>query len=184
MNLSNLQATLTRNKGPLAAAGALVVVVLALRARTNGKIAAAGTTTPTATAAGVSATPYAYSAGGQTSGASGYDSSASDVYNAIQPQLEQLQQLYSQIPVPGTPTSVPTTSPTPTPAPTPAPTVQGYYRRTGTQAVYKAMSDGTLQWVDRAQYDAAKDPAYKDIARTDPLWNRPVTGTDAPAQFR
>jgi hypothetical protein len=102
--LDTLRAGVLRNKVPIGAGGVAVVGLLAWRART----AKASSSAAPAAAAGTSAVPSSYSVGTQTAGATGYDSTASDVYNAIQPQLEQLRNLWSNnqsspIPVPAAP---------------------------------------------------------------------------------
>ncbi|MBN9327809.1 MAG: hypothetical protein BGO38_07900 [Cellulomonas sp. 73-145] len=108
MNLASLRAGLTKNKTPLMALGAVAVAGLAWRARSQAKTPGSSGTTYSTGAGSTSPTPYSYA---PTSGGTSYDSTASDVYNAIQPELEQLQRLYSSVPVPGTPT---------TPAPSPS----------------------------------------------------------------
>ena len=157
--LAKLRATLAAHKGPLLVLVAGVAVVAGLAARRNTTLAnvPASTTSTTSTNA---ATPASY------------DSSGTDVYNAFEGLLQQVDAISSQIPVPGA-----TTGAT-------APDVQGYFRRTGTQAVYEALSDGTLKWLDAASYAGAGKPAFENVAATDPLWNRPVAGTDAPANTR
>lgn len=90
-----LGARLARNKKPLLALGAGVVVVLALWARQK----AAGDTSDGVTgegiyAAGSTSTPSAYLPGTAT-----YDSSITDLYNAMQTQLEDF---LGRIPVPDT----------------------------------------------------------------------------------
>lgn len=166
MNTAGLRAALMKNKTALGVAGAVLVGALALRARsktgTSSAVAAPATTT-----AGVSATPSYYTAG--NGAATGYDSTASDVYSAIQPQIEQLNTVVGSL---AKTVPVPSTSP------------QGFYRAAGSQAVYQANADGTRTWLDRGQYDALGDPQVQDIARNDPIFSRPLTGTDAPAQFR
>ena len=172
MNLAGLKAGLTRNKVALGVLGAAAVAALAWRARSESGTSTSsttGSTSATTGTAGVSTTPSYY-----TAGSSSYDSTASDVYNAIQPQLEELSNLVDKY---GLSSSTSTT-------PAEAPTVQGYYRKSGTQAVYEALSDGTRKWLDLAAYDAAGRPGFTDVAATDPLWNRAVTGTDAPAGTR
>lgn len=109
MDTASLQATFEKNKVPILAAAGAGVVGLGLYAKK--KKAAGGPA-----AAGTSA-----SAGGQTAGMTGgaaYDSSASDLYGAIQPQLESLgaqltslQNLYGT--QPPTPVPAPTANPTP-----------------------------------------------------------------------
>lgn len=64
------------------------------------------------------------------------------------------------------------------------PTVQGYYRRSGTAAVYQALSDGTLKWLDYPTWIALGAPKPTDVTPNDPLWLRPITGADAPAVVR
>lgn len=78
MNTSQLSATVQANKGPLLAAAAAGVAGLALLRKK--KAPAADPTADTG-----------YSAGSQTAGMSGaYDSTASDLYGAVGPQLESL----------------------------------------------------------------------------------------------
>ena len=119
MNLDQLKATIEANKKGIAIAGAAGVGGLALLNRK--KKANAGTD-----AAGAG---YGLTNQPSTGAAGAYDSTSSDVYNAIQPQLESLGQLLAQLqnrqnttptPVPAPP---PTAGPAPTPtqAPTPAP---------------------------------------------------------------
>jgi len=112
VNLAGLRAGFEKNKKPLAIAGAAGVAGLAL-------VKSRGAKKDETPAAGASIA----STGGQTASATGaaYDSSASDVYNAMQPQLEAfgqqlaaLQNLWNQ----GTPTPVPAPPPgSSTPAP-------------------------------------------------------------------
>lgn len=88
MNLDQLSATFEANKVPILATAAAGVAGLALWQRH--KAGSSSTSTP---AQGVATVP-SYSAGSQlaaTTGAGGvYDSSSSDLYGAIQPQLESL----------------------------------------------------------------------------------------------
>lgn len=88
-------ATFERYKVPILAAAGLAVAGLAF-----------------VTSRSATPTPATSTAEGQVSGTTGYDSTASDVYNAIQPQLEHLQRLWDE--------RQETTAPTPTPAPPPA----------------------------------------------------------------
>lgn len=126
MNLATVRTALTRNKRGLMIAGAAAVGALALLARKK-----AGGDTPVAGAAAsgssTSPTSGSTSAGGYTTYAP-YDSSGSDVYGAIQPQLEELRDMFGQIPsavgeaVAGAlPAPAPTPTPTPGPEPPPAP---------------------------------------------------------------
>ncbi len=134
MNVAQLQALAEKNKPALLAGGAAVAVGVGLYQRKKAGEAAAGdprgTETPAGTAAGL-ALPY--SVGGQSypmSGAGGvYDSSASDLYGAVAPQLESLQEQLSGIkdklnaptptPVPAPVAAPPAAPPPPPPPPTP-----------------------------------------------------------------
>ena len=105
--LAALRAMLGRNKAGLGVAGAGIVAVLAWRAH-----AAKGTAPAAAPAAAALPAGVSQSAGGYTDA---YDSTASDVYNALQPQLEELSRLWDKtptpIPVPAAPTPAkPTTN--------------------------------------------------------------------------
>jgi hypothetical protein len=195
LNLARLRGSLTKNKMALGLLGAAAVAALAWRARSSSSTGAASTGATAASTtfpAGSSATPSYYTAGG-----SAYDSTASDIYNAIQPQLEsvgsavdKLTELYRSIPVPGTPTTpaeAPIVSdPFPISAPRPSvdPTLQGVYARTGTQALYAAMSDGTRNYLDSAGWDAIGQPKPTYLAADNPLWSRTLTNTDAPLSHR
>lgn len=85
MNLDQLGKSFQQHKAPILAAGAAGVVGLALLKR---KQTGGGAGPGPASSGGVSV-----SGGGQLAGANGapyYDSSASDVYGLVQPQLESL----------------------------------------------------------------------------------------------
>lgn len=112
MNTSTIGPTLAAHKVPLMLAGGGVAVALGLRARSK---SAAG-------AAPVGATIAGYAPSSATGAA--YDSTGNDVYNALQPQIEQtqgmlgqLQNLLSGTPLPTRPTPVPV-APKPTTTPT------------------------------------------------------------------
>lgn len=145
--LDTLRAGVLRNKVPLGAGGVAVVGLLAWRARTA---KASSSATP---AAGTSPVPSSYSVGTQTAGATGYDSTASDVYNAIQPQLEQLSNLWSKnqaipIPVPAAPVAA---------APHAAPQSLGYVSvqpaaGTGPNgSIQQLFDNGTSRWISYAE---------------------------------
>lgn len=71
------------------------------------------------------------------------------------------------------------------PDPASASEATSYIRRTGTAALYRALPDGSLDWIDRAEWDAAGRPSPTDIPATDPVWLRPVVGgPDAPDAFK
>lgn len=95
MNMAKLRAAFTRNKVTLGVLGAAAVAGLALVARQR-------------KAGDVAADPAASDAGGagsaaQVAGYAAYDSTDSDVYNLIQPQLEELRRIATSIPVPTDP---------------------------------------------------------------------------------
>lgn len=173
MKLDKLRGVFARNRVALGALGVLAVGALAWRARNDGATASSSAAGDVAQPAGTSTAPSYYTGAGGTA----YDSTSSDVYNAIQPQLEALQALYDRLPIPGTATE-PAPAPTPAPTTAPAPSVQGYYRRAGSDKVYEARSDGTLDWIDSAEWDSAGQPKPVDLAPTDSLWNRKVVGAD------
>jgi len=81
-----------------------------------------------------STSPGTYSGENQAAGTSGYDSTASDVYNAIQPQLEYLSRLYEQRQG---------AAPIPTPAPTPTPTTPPTVTRPFRPGLGKALAKAT-----------------------------------------
>jgi hypothetical protein len=165
--LAGLRAGFEKNKKPLAIFGAVSVAGLAVVARRR---SAMGTATSTASTSTSSTTPAAAAKYGATT-QQAYDSTGSDVYNALQPQIEQLQQLARQIPVAGA---------TGTPAATPT----SFARKPGTQAVYGVLPDGTRQWETASQWAGLGAPGFLDVQATDPLWSAPVVGVDAPAQYR
>lgn len=162
MNLQALKASVLANKVPLGVGGAALVAVLAWRTKIIGaKTAAAADATPTGYAvAGVSSSPYA---------SSGYtapnDSTGSDVYNAIQPQLEALKQLM-----------------TPTASPIPVPAVPqhaaGYYRPAGETGIFRYDEAGQLDWLNGPQYAALGSPAYTDVSPDDAMWKSPSLGVN------
>ena len=87
-----LRAGFTRNKTLLGVLGAVAVVGLALVARRKNAAGTDGASTSTPGTSTITA-GSAYQP---------YDSSSADLYNAIQPQLEQLQQLARQMPAAAT----------------------------------------------------------------------------------
>lgn len=134
MNLGQLTALAEKNKPALIGGGAVLAVGVGLYSRKKkaDSVAAGGdprgSEVPAGTPAGL-ALPY--SVGGQSypmSGAGGvYDSSASDLYGAVAPQLESLQEqltgikdkLNTPVPVPA-PVAAPPAAAPPPPPPTPA----------------------------------------------------------------
>jgi hypothetical protein len=68
--------------------------------------------------------------------------------------------------------------------PTAMPHSPGYYRKAGTQAIYKLDATGNLTWINASDYAAAGYPAYTDLAPNDPLWKLgTISGVEAPAIF-
>ncbi len=154
MNLSRLRAAFTKNRVAIGALGAAAVGALAWRARSEKSTATAQTTSDAQAApAGSSALPSYYTGGA-------YDSTASDIYNAIQPQLEELRDLWGQIPVPGTPTT-----------PTTSPYANGYYQAPGDSAIFK-YDDGNLDFLTFGEYQALGAPAYAQVSKDDPFWSQ------------
>lgn len=175
MNLATVRTALTRNKRGLMIAGAAAVGTLALLARKK-----AGGDTPTAGAAAsgssTSPTSGSTSAGGYTTYPP-YDSSGSDVYGAIQPQLEELRDMFGQIPtavgeaVAG---ALPAPAPVPTPTTATAPSfADGFYRAAGNDAVFQA-SNGALDFLTYDEYLKLGAPQFSDVSKDDPRWAAPV----------
>lgn len=131
MNLDQLGGQFDANKGPILATAAAGVVAFALYQRHKSGGAAAGP------AQGVAVAPA--SAGGQTAtmrGGGAYDSSASDLYGAIQPQLESLGHRLDAIPLAAPPAS------------TPAPMAASLYGPSDSQN-YVLYQDGTVAQVQQ-----------------------------------
>lgn len=148
--LAQVKAALTKNKAVLGVLGAAAVAALAWRARSDKPATAtprAATTTPSP-----APLPGYFSSGYQTAGATGYDSSASDVYNAIQPQLEdvgarvdQLNDLFSRV---STPIPVPEQAPA-------GPSSLGYVAYVPDSgsggAWFELFNDSSRRWVSAAE---------------------------------
>jgi hypothetical protein len=115
MNIAGLKGAIARNKTPLGVGGAALVAVLAWRARASKTTTPASTPASANRAPGVTASPMPGYGGGYTTGTGPYDSSSSDIYNALQPQIETTQGLLNKLLANQNPTS-----PIPVPAP-PAP---------------------------------------------------------------
>lgn len=103
MNTAQLSALFQQHKIPILAGAGGVVVLLGLRARKAGATSASSSTPTTASSSG---TPVTYGPPQAFTGAA-YDSSTSDVYNALEQQWEQWKSTQSPTPVPAvvTPTS-------------------------------------------------------------------------------
>lgn len=158
MNTADLKAYVNAHKGPLGIAGALVVAGLALYARKRSALAKAGSpggTTSSSTSGATSAGTY--SAYGQTVP---YDSSATDVYNQLQPQIEALQQMSRNIPVSSAPTAA-------------SDLPDGYYQAAGDQAIFKA-KNGTLDFLTQPEAVALGYPTPTIVSKDDPMWKAPV----------
>lgn len=129
MNTADLEATFEANKLPILGTGAAAVVAFALyKRRKSSSSSTAGAPTTTDQSAGAAGSSF-YSTGGQQGSMTGaaYDSSASDVYGALSPQLSDfesqltnLTNMVTALPVPAL-TAAPTLSQPAPPAPAPAP---------------------------------------------------------------
>lgn len=164
--LARLRAAITKHKWPLAALGAVAVAGLAWQARSSSGSGDGGQDGEGVAVAAWTAPRATSPAGGYTAGGA-YDSTASDIYGALQPQLEAVQRLLEG--GRDTASAVPAQ-------------VQGYVRKAGTNPVYEALSDGTLRWVDKVEFLALGQPRVTDIGATDPIWRtRTVTTAPPPA---
>ena len=94
MNIADLTSKIEANKKPLAIAGAVAVGGLALmqRQKAGGDVGTTSATTPSA-----GATPAAIGGLATPNGQVVYSSEASDVYNAIQPQLSTIGTAMNQL---------------------------------------------------------------------------------------
>lgn len=146
-------------KPALVVAAVAVAGIAALSARGKGTTAG-----PTYTGANQTAGSTGYTA----APGSAYDSTASDVYNAIQPQIEALQRAWE---------ARQSEAPTPVPGPAPAPSSyeDGYYRRAGSQALFRWFN-GVLDFITNPEYLALGTPKHTDLPQDDPLWNSPTVG--------
>jgi len=170
MDAAQLQATLAANKGPLMAGGVAVVGAIALYQRKKSGNAAASGRTPAQ-----ADNSENFSAGAQLVGTAGaYDSTASDLYATISPQLEALSQQFSKA----------TDAPVPVPTPTVPKITPGYYQRAGSTAVYYQDASGRLDLINKKEGDALKKAAgkkglsIKTVAADNGFWrNRTVIGS-------
>lgn len=144
MNIAGLQAFFAAHKTAVLGAGAAGVAGLALYQRKK------GTATDGAGIAGSS--PAAAVVQGSTAATGGgtYDSSAYDVYSAMQPQMEQLAQALADQTGggAGSVSSAPKPSASST---TPSKPKTGYYRAAGTNLTYYQDSAGNLDWLSKAE---------------------------------
>jgi hypothetical protein len=159
VNLAGLRASFARNKMPFALAGVALVGVLAWRART------AKTTTGTAAplAAGTSALPATTSAGYTGT----YSSTGTDLYSAIQPQLEAIGQTQAQLKAQMGQTQTP-------PIPVPG-RPDGFYQAAGNAAIFQ-YRNGNLDFLNQNEYNALGAPTPTIVTSRDPLWQAPVLG--------
>lgn len=186
MNAAQLEGWVAANKPAVLGVGAAAVVGLGLYKRRTAKSSPGAAAGQAATPAGLS---VPYSAGGQAASVGGtYDSSASDLYGVIGPQLESI----------GNAVRAQQAPPTPVPAGVSAsglfaPSNTGNYVRYGDGTIAEVQQDGSLlglsysQWVPLATAGAR----YADIPGATPqistTWgnltrvNTPPTPAPAPA---
>jgi hypothetical protein len=151
----DLQA-LTKNPKILGAAAVGVIGLgLVARKKAGGDVSAPAAAAPASTG---------YSAGGQVSGASGsYDSSASDIYGALSPQLSAIGSQLDKLNGGGAP-------------PTPVPTLgAGFYREAGGTAIYKVSEAGERDKLTLAE--------WLDFRKKGANWT-PITSTELNAQTK
>ncbi|MCL1872163.1 MAG: hypothetical protein FWF90_17375 [Promicromonosporaceae bacterium] len=157
---AKLQAAFTKHKGPVLACAAAVVLFLAWRARKG----AGGDTTSSTTSLSTTSTPVTGGGGATpayyTAGTGAYDSTSSDVYNALQPQIEYLQQLASQIPV-NDPTagSSSTSSSSPIDKGRALSAADQLVRGSASGTIYRVESDGTTTPISSATWSAFRNTA-------------------------
>jgi hypothetical protein len=133
-----LRASIEQNKKGLAIAGAAGVAGLALLNKNRGGSAPAGEGAPASGGRyGLSSTPLPASGGV-------YDSSSSDVYNAIQPQLEELGRLMTE-------------AKSPIPVPAPPKWGPGLYQIADNTTVYAVDEAGNRDWLNVGEFAAMQD---------------------------
>lgn len=155
MNLGQLRGAIERNKKGLAIAGAAGVAGLALLNKS--KKGAAPTTGPAGDALG---TGSQYGLGMPATGGV-YDSSSSDAYNAIQPQLESLGRMLEAA----------TKTAPPIPVTTPPAYADGFYRNSTSGAIYQ-LNRGVLDWLNPKEWAAFGGGANPvvEVTRDNRFW--------------
>jgi hypothetical protein len=164
----NLGAWFEQNK-PLALGGAAaVVVVLALVSRSRGGGEAD-------TTAGATVSPGdSFSAGGQVAGGA-YDSTASDLYSSLSPELSSISASLEKLNGTGTPA-------TPVPAAPKVKRADGIYKIAGDDSnkLFK-VSNGTIDYISHDEYYAmgnTNKTVRNYVSKDDPMWNS-LTWLDA-----
>lgn len=144
----------------LGGAAAAVAGVALLNKRKNAGSATAGATVP-----GTIPASAVVPDGGSIGGA--YDSTSYDLYNALQPELEQLRQTQGQ-PV----------GPVPAPQHTSPLYKDGYFRVAGSNATYHQDTHGNLDWISKAEGDALQlrkgeknAGKIQTVAKDSTFWN-------------
>lgn len=141
-----LSALFAQHRTAVLGGGAVAVAALALWQKRKKATGAAGAATAGAAVPSIAGTiPAAAVVPGGSVG-SGYDSSAYDVYNALQPQLEQLRQTQ------GTTAAA---APAPVASTLFAPTYDNNYVRYADGTTAEVESDGSLLWLNQDQYNQA-----------------------------
>ena len=177
MNGAELKAAFERNKTTLGVAGAAVVGGLALlqARKSSGGAAAGGDTSMSAGGDSVLSAPAAGYA---------YDSSNSDAYNALQPQIERLERLFegidektkAPIPVatPPKPAAPKPAAPKPAAPKSPLASVKnGFYKIAGNRYNIYQVSNGRLDYLTRAEFDSitrGKKVSVTSVAKDNPMW--------------
>jgi hypothetical protein len=182
VNIAGLQAFFATHKTAVLGAGAAGVAGLALYQRKK------GTATDGAGIAGSSPAAAVVQGSTAATGGGSYDSSAYDVYSAMQPQMEQLAQALadqtgggagsvSSAPKPSASSTTPS-------KPAPAKTYStGYYRTAGTNMTYYQDSKGNLDWLSAAEgkalgFGGRNQPKVHLVPVDSTFWdNRKYLGT-------
>lgn len=185
----NVGALFQQHKRTLAFAGAAAAAGLGLlqaRKRDTGGDAAAVAAPSYSTGGGpVSSSPI-------SGGFAPYDSTASDITNALQPQIEYLQRLAEQQAQAAIPVSTPADE-TPEPAAAPAPyrspaagLKAGFYKAAGSSNLYR-IQNGTIDYLTRAEFTAMTKgtkgtPKVTTISKDSPVFANGAHWLDARKQ--
>ena len=163
MNLGQL---VQQHRTTLGVAGAAVVAGLALMQARKRDGDGGGPAVPDVypSLRSAASTGGAPSYGYPLAGYATYDSTSSDLYNAIQPQIEYLQRL----------TEEQAGKPIPVASPSPAAGLKaGFYKMAGTPNLYR-VDGGRIDYLTRAEYQAMtkgqKAPSVTTISKDNPVF--------------
>ena len=165
MNGAQINAWFDKNKKPALAVGAVVAGGLGLMTARRKASQPDGETPPASLASAGSPGAIGARMTGTVpvAGYAAYDSSASDGYNALQPQIERLGQMIQQ-----------------QNTPIPVSVAPGFYGRAGGTGIYQVDERGNRDWLGMDEYVALGAPQnVTKVARDSSFWtNTTPVGAD------